>query len=354
MSELSHLAPDGRVRMVDVGDKPSTRRVAVAIGRFVTRPDVIALVRGDDLPKADVLATARIAGIAAAKRTPDLIPLCHHVALSSVQVSFAFDDTSILVEARAATTGPTGVEMEALTAVAVAGLTLHDMVKAVDPAARMTDMRLIEKTGGRSGTWTAPALGPGDPPTETDSTESSVGSNGTAGTPAEAADADAADGGARRAVVLVASTAGAAGTRVDRTGPVLVDWLRSRDFAVPDPVIVADADIADGLRAALRARPAVLVTTGGTGVSPTDATADATAGILDRELPGIAESIRRYGERSTPFAVIGRGLAGLAGSTLVVNLPGSPGGVADGIAVLDPILDHLLAQISGDADHPVR
>ncbi|WP_066910898.1 bifunctional molybdenum cofactor biosynthesis protein MoaC/MoaB [Millisia brevis] len=338
MSELSHLAPDGRVRMVDVGDKPSTKRVAIATGRFVTRPDVIALVRGDDLPKADVLATARIAGIAAAKRTPELIPLCHHVALSSVQVSFELDDTSILVEARAATTGPTGVEMEALTAVAVAGLTLHDMVKAVDPAARMTDMRLIEKTGGRSGSWTAPALG-ADPETIT-----------TAGEEISAADVD----DVRRGVVLVASTAGAAGTRVDRTGPVLVDWLRSRGFVVADPVIVADADIAEGLRAALRGRPRLLVTTGGTGVSPTDATADATARILDRELPGIAESIRRYGERTTPFAVIGRGLAGLAGDTLVVNLPGSPGGVADGIAVLDPILDHLLAQISGDADHPVR
>lgn len=323
MSELSHLDTDGRVRMVDVGDKPSTKRVAVATGRFVTRPDVIALVRGDDLPKADVLATARIAGISAAKRTPDLIPLCHHVALSSVKVSFVLDEASILIEARAATTGPTGVEMEALTAVAVAGLTLHDMVKAADPAARMTDIRLVEKTGGRSGRWT-----PSD-------------------------DVRTFDTG-RRAEVIVASTSGAAGNRVDRTGPVLADWLRTRGFEVAEPRIVADADIAAGLRTALRDRPTVLITTGGTGVSPTDATADATAEILDRELPGIAESIRRHGEHNTPLAVLGRGLVGLAGRTLVVNLPGSPGGVADGIAVLDPILDHLLAQISGHSDHHVR
>lgn len=338
MSELSHLTGDGRVRMVDVADKASTRRVAIASGRFVTRPDVIALVRGDNMPKADVLATARVAGIAAAKRTPDLIPLCHHVALSSVQVSFTLEETAILVEARAATTGPTGVEMEALTAVAVAGLTLHDMVKAVDPAARMTDIHVVEKTGGRSGRWTAPP-------------DSAATAGDSAPQPQARPDEDPST---RRAAVVVASTAGAAGTRIDTTGPALADWLRSRGFDVADPRIVADANIADGIRSALSDRPAVLVTTGGTGISPTDATPEATARILDRELPGVAESIRRHGEGNTPLAVISRGLVGLSGSTLVINLPGSPGGVTDGIAVLDPILDHLLAQISGDADHHVR
>jgi len=164
MTQLTHLDSDGRARMVDVGGKPETDREAVARGRFVTTPEVIRLVAADDLPKADVLATARIAGIGGAKRTSELIPLCHPLPLNSVRVDFELDAEAgaIDIEVVARTHGRTGVEMEALTAVAVAGLTLHDMVKAVDPAAVMTDVRLIDKTGGKSGHWTRPPH-PGSP-----------------------------------------------------------------------------------------------------------------------------------------------------------------------------------------------
>lgn len=151
--KLSHLDDKGRVRMVDVGHKAVTARTAIASGEFLSTPEVIRLVRADNLPKADVLSTARIAGILAAKRTWELIPLCHQLPLSSVTVDFELTDTSILVTARAATTGQTGVEMEALTAVSVAGLTLHDMVKAKDPAATMTNIRLDTKDGGKTGHW---------------------------------------------------------------------------------------------------------------------------------------------------------------------------------------------------------
>jgi cyclic pyranopterin phosphate synthase len=140
--------------MVDVSAKSGTNRIAVATGQLVTTPEVVALVRADHLPKGDVLATARIAGISGAKRTSELIPLCHQLALSSVKVEFEFTDTAITIEATAKTTGPTGVEMEALFAVAVAGLTLHDMVKAVDPAAALEYVRLVAKDGGTSGHWT--------------------------------------------------------------------------------------------------------------------------------------------------------------------------------------------------------
>lgn len=139
--------------MVDVGDKAITRRQAVAAGTFRTTPQVIGLLTSSSLPKGDVLATARIAGIMAAKRTDSLIPLCHQLSLSSVDVDFGVGDDTIEVLATVATAGPTGVEMEALTAVAVAGLTLHDMVKAVDRHARMDAVRLLSKSGGRSGDW---------------------------------------------------------------------------------------------------------------------------------------------------------------------------------------------------------
>lgn len=124
--------------MVDVSTKTDTARVAVAAGELHTTAEVVRLVRADGMPKADVLTTARLAGINGAKKTSELIPLCHQLALSSVNVSFGFTDTTITIEAVAKTKGPTGVEMEALTAVAVAGLTLHDMIKAVDPSASCT------------------------------------------------------------------------------------------------------------------------------------------------------------------------------------------------------------------------
>jgi cyclic pyranopterin phosphate synthase len=153
---LNHLDADGRARMVDVGAKAVTQRVAVARGRLVTTPQVVALLRADGLPKADALTTARIAGIAGAKRTSDLIPLCHPLPLDSVSVDLVPDRDGVEITARAATSGRTGVEMEALTAVAVAGLTLHDMVKAVDPAAVMDAVRVERKEGGKTGTWTRP------------------------------------------------------------------------------------------------------------------------------------------------------------------------------------------------------
>ncbi|MEU4315571.1 bifunctional molybdenum cofactor biosynthesis protein MoaC/MoaB [Nocardia sp. NPDC024068] len=367
MSELSHVDSTGRARMVDVSAKADTARVAVAAGELRTTPEVIALVRADDMPKADVLATARLAGIAGAKKTSELIPLCHQLALSSVKVDFGFTATSITIEAAAKTTGPTGVEMEALTAVAVAGLTLHDMVKAVDPAAVLGDIRLLTKEGGKRGQWTRPADGPA--PTGDTSAPESAGHTGRRETgSAEPATGPGADGpaapgtetAARPAVpaavpgtaaVLVASTGAAAGTRTDTTGPRLVSWLNDLGYTVRGPLIYPDAEIAAGLTEALRTNPALVVTTGGTGASPTDRTPEATAAVLDRELPGVAESIRQRGTAKFPLAALSRGIAGLAGRTVVVNLPGSPGGVKDGIAVLEPLLEHLLAQVAGGGAH---
>jgi cyclic pyranopterin phosphate synthase len=319
MSGLSHLDSDGRARMVDVGDKSTTARTATATGRLITRPDVVALVRADDLPKADVLATARIAGISGAKKTSELIPLCHPIALTSLKIDFDFTDDSILVVATAKTTGQTGVEMEALTAVAIAGLTLHDMVKAVDPAATLSDVRLEQKTGGKHGHWTRDGII--EPLAVRPST----------------------------AAVIVSSTAGAAGTREDTTGPAIADWLGAHGYGVDAVSLVADADIGAELARVVATAPAVILTTGGTGMSPTDRTPEATRAMLDRELPGVAEAIRARGLAVTPTAALSRAVAGTVGDTVIVNLPGSPSGVRDGLAVLDGLLDHLVAQVAGGA-----
>ena len=151
---LTHVDATGAARMVDVAEKAVTVRSARASGRLVTTPQVVALLRGSGVPKGDALAVARIAGIQAAKRTPDLVPLCHPIAIHGVSVDLEVVDDGVTIEARVRTADRTGVEMEALTCVAAAGLTLVDMVKAVDRGAYLTDLRVEEKTGGRSGTWT--------------------------------------------------------------------------------------------------------------------------------------------------------------------------------------------------------
>src|SRR5580765_210834 len=142
--------------MVDVSAKAVTAREATAAGRFLTTPEVVALLRGEGLPKGDALAVARIAGIAAAKRTPDLVPLCHPIALHGVDVDLRIVDDAVEIEATVRTADRTGVEMEALTSVSVAALALIDMVKAVDPAAVVTDVRVLTKTGGKTGDWRRP------------------------------------------------------------------------------------------------------------------------------------------------------------------------------------------------------
>jgi cyclic pyranopterin monophosphate synthase len=151
---LTHLDASGAARMVDVTEKAVTARTATAAGRVLVSPEVVALLRGGRVPKGDAIATARIAGIAGAKRTPDLVPLCHPIALHGVTVDLEVTDEAVEITATARTADRTGVEMEALTAVTVAGLTMIDMVKAVDKRASITDVRLLAKTGGKSGDFT--------------------------------------------------------------------------------------------------------------------------------------------------------------------------------------------------------
>jgi cyclic pyranopterin phosphate synthase len=168
---LTHLDDAGAARMVDVSAKDVTTRTARATGRVLVAPRVIELLRGEGVPKGDALATARIAGIMGAKRTPELIPLCHPLAISGVKLDLAVTDDSVDITATVRTTDRTGVEMEALTAVSVAALTVIDMVKAVDKAAVITDVRVEEKTGGKSGDWTRSAQASGQTSAQPGATE---------------------------------------------------------------------------------------------------------------------------------------------------------------------------------------
>lgn len=153
MSKLTHINEDGEAHMVDVSGKTATKRTAIASATVNLTPAVLSAIQDKTVPKGDVFATARIAGITAAKKTSELIPLCHQIPLSAVTVKFETRDSSILITAKASTEAKTGVEMEALTAVSVAALTLYDMVKGLDKGCTITDIMLLEKTGGKSGTY---------------------------------------------------------------------------------------------------------------------------------------------------------------------------------------------------------
>lgn len=155
MTKLTHLDASGAAHMVDVGGKPATARRAVASGRITMSAEALAAIRAGNAPKGDVLGTARIAGIMAAKRTGELIPLCHPLGLEAVTIEFAYEESAIRATATASLTGKTGVEMEAMTAASIALLTIYDMAKAIDKGMVISEVRLIAKTGGKSGDWSA-------------------------------------------------------------------------------------------------------------------------------------------------------------------------------------------------------
>lgn len=160
MTRLTHLDAAGHARMVDVGEKQPTRRSATAVGRIRMSAQALGAILDGDVPKGDVLATARIAGVMAAKRTAELIPLCHPLGLDAVTVDFTFEQDAIVATATASLTARTGVEMEAMTAVSIALLTIYDMAKAIDKAMVIEQVRLLAKRGGKSGDWQAPAVPP--------------------------------------------------------------------------------------------------------------------------------------------------------------------------------------------------
>jgi cyclic pyranopterin monophosphate synthase len=322
--------------MVDVGSKPVTARRAVAAATVRMRPDVLAAVLDAGGPKGDALVTARLAGIAAAKRTSELIPLCHPLPLDVVDVRIEPErETGLLrIEAEAHATARTGVEMEVLTAASVAALTMYDMAKALQRDIVIERVELVAKEGGRSGVYLK---------------DSSAAAEPAADGAAEPAAAPAM----HEAVVVTCSNRSAAGERPDTGGPALVDAVRAAGLDVaPDAIVVPDdeARIAALLASLADAGHRLILTTGGTGLTPTDVTPAATRAVIERDVPGLAELMRAAGIASTPMAALSRGVVGVRGTTLIANLPGSPRGALESFEALRPVLRHALDQLAG-GDH---
>lgn len=293
--------------MRDVSHKSDTLRTAVAEATVTMRPETVELVREGRAPKGDPLPVARTAAMLAAKDTPKLIPYCHSVPLDQILIDFELQSDRILCRASVKAIYKTGVEIEAMTAAAVAALNVYDMLKLVDESMAISDVSLVEKTGGKLGQ--RPGL---------------------------------------RAGIIVVSDSVANEQFEDTSGALLEERLAELGLeveafeVVPDEVPriqVATLGLAEDLD--------LVVLTGGTGVGPRDVTPEAVRPLLTKSLPGVEEAIRAYGQRRTPFAMLSRSLAGVRGNCVILALPGSPNGVRDALHAVMPALLHAVEVIGG-------
>ncbi|MDL1870778.1 bifunctional molybdenum cofactor biosynthesis protein MoaC/MoaB [Deltaproteobacteria bacterium PRO3] len=298
--------------MIDISEKIETLRSAIAATEVRARQETIERAWRGETPKGEVLVVARAAGVLAAKKTPELIPYCHPLALDKVAIHFEKGEGRIAVRAEVVAIGRTGVEMEALTAAAVAALTVYDMVKGIDKDVTLGETRLLEKRGGKS-----------------DFVESFP-------VPLKAA-------------VLVTSDSVSAGKKGDKSGKRICEAMAKFPVEVLSYEVIPDDR--DKIRARLleyveRGLDLVL-STGGTGLGPRDVTAEVVREIAEREIPGIGEAMRVYGQRRTPYAMLSRGLAAQRGKTLLLTLPGSSNGVKESIAALFPNVLHAFNMMRG-------
>ncbi len=304
--------------MRDVSSKYSSLRTAKAAAILSVRPETIAAIKSGQLPKADPIAVARVAGIQAAKQTSTIIPYCHQVPIDYVGIDIQLLESSIEVLSEVKAIWKTGVEMEALVAASTAALTLYDMLKIIDDTMEVKAVRLLEKKGGKSSLRVS--------------------------------------GKGLKAGVLVVSDSVSAKKSEDRSGKILAERLGALNFEVaycevlPDERSLIEAHLKGH---ADRKDVDLILTTGGTGIGPRDVTPEATLAVIERRLEGVEEAIRSFGQERLPMAMLSRAVAGTRGSTIIVNLPGSPGGVRDGIDAAFPALSHAFGMLRGEG-HPAK
>ena len=300
--------------MKDITLKPDSCREAIAVATLKAPPACIELLRSGETEKGDALKTARVAGILAAKRCDEMIPLCHPLPIYRSEVRFVLHENSVQVQASVETIGATGVEMEALLAANVAALTLYDMLKPYTDQENLllTDCRLLQKTGGKSHYRRKLHR-------------------------------------SRSALVVVLSDRVAAGKKEDTAGLSVCDELGKAGFDPVDYRVLADepAELDALLRERIGKGVDLLVTVGGTGLGPRDRTVEVVTPLLTQEIPGIMEAARAFGQKRTPYAMLSRGVAGFAHESLVVTFPGSRRGAEETMAALLPGLVHLFDVFAG-------
>jgi molybdenum cofactor biosynthesis protein MoaC len=299
--------------MKDVSPKSNTLRTAKATSAVHCLPETILAVKTGNTPKSDPIGVARVAAIQAAKNTSLIIPYCHQVPLDFVGIDAELNDESVMFTTEVKAVWKTGVEMEALVAASAAALTFYDMLKPIDDSMQIGPTLLLEKKGGKS-------------------------------------DFNDRDLAGLRAGVIVLSDSTSQGHRTDVSGKSIKARLEQMNVEVVAYVVLPDEQ--RSLEAKLIAlcdqeNLNVIITTGGTGLGPRDRTPEATLAAVERVIPGIGEFLRSHGQERTRYAMLGRGIAGVRGKTIIVNLPGSPRGVDDSMDVLFPWLFHARKMLDG-------
>jgi molybdenum cofactor biosynthesis protein MoaC len=299
--------------MFDVGAKPDSYRTARAQAVLNIKPNTAVMIRQGKSPKGDVVEAAKIAATSGAKKTSDLIPYCHPIPLDHIEVQVSVKSKAIEVDVTVKSIWKTGVEMEALSGACIGALTIYDMLKPVDDSLFISSVRLIEKSGGMGGFATK-------------------------------------QGNKIRAGVIVVSDSVSAGKRLDKSGKFIVKALKDKNIdVIKYKVIPDDSSAIEKLLVKYSDVFALnlIVTTGGTGLSHRDVTPEATRNVIEKEITGIAEGSRAYGQRRTPLSMLSRGVAGIRGTSLIINIPGSLRAVSESLDFLFPGLEHALKMIEG-------
>ena len=311
MTKFSHIDDKGNVKMVDVTNKLLTVRVAKAEGKINMRPETIAGIKDGELPKGNVLNTAKIAGIQAAKKTSGIIPLCHQLNLSFVDIEFELKSDNIWIRAIVKTKESTGVEMEALSAVSIALLTVYDMCKAVDKTMEISGVKLIEKKGGKS---------------------------------------DHATGYRPKVGVVTLSDGVVRGKREDISGEILANGFLNSGCVVDHRKVLEDGSdhLVPMIYEWIDSGVELILTTGGTGLSPRDLTIDVLQGVFDSKLTGVEQALHSYGRGKIKTAMLSRLTAGVIKGAIVICLPGSPGATRDALDVLIPTIFHSFHMLKGE------
>lgn len=299
--------------MFDVGAKPDSYRTARAQAVLNIKPNTAVMIRQGKSPKGDIVEAAKIAATSGAKKTSDLIPYCHPIPLDHIEVQVSVKSKAIEVDVTVKSIWKTGVEMEALSGACIGALTIYDMLKPVDDSLFISSVRLIEKSGGMGGFATKQGI-------------------------------------KIRAGVIVVSDSVSAGKRVDKSGKFIVKALKDKNIdVIKYKVIPDDSSAIEKLLVKYSDVFALnlIVTTGGTGLSHRDVTPEATRNVIEKEITGIAEGSRAYGQRRTPLSMLSRGVAGIRGTSLIINFPGSLRAVSESLDFLFPGLEHALKMIEG-------
>lgn len=300
--------------MIDIGQKTKTARKAQARSVLKVTEKTIKMIKDGQIPKGNPLEASKIAAIQAAKNTWQIIPFCHQLPIDFVGVDFKLGDDYIQIDTTVSAIHKTGVEMEAMTAASVAALTVYDMIKFLDDFAEMESVKLISKKGGKSDFASSPTK-------------------------------------KIKATIIVMSDRVYSGEAEDKSGKLIKEALEKHDVLCGDLKVLPDQeDLLSKLVIELTDNndTDLVLITGGTGLSPRDITPEALKPIFDKELPGISESIRAYGQERLPFSMLSRAVAGTRNNTVIVSMPGSTGGVKDSMTVLLPHIFHAFKMLDGE------